>query len=94
LSRLIAFCTVNTSHGAHDIKRTRFGVFTAGGDAPALSATIYGIVEETNRRETEFAVLIPGCTSLVGDNVPRPTSSQMPGGKSATTANFSILIAG
>lgn len=52
------------------MKRKRIGVLTAGGDTPALNATIYGIVEEANRRETEVLGLIRGYASLLGDQVP------------------------
>ena len=64
------FCAVNMSHGVHDMKRKRIGVLTAGGDTPALNATIYGIVEEANRRDTEVVGLIRGYASLLGDKVP------------------------
>lgn len=52
------------------MKRKRIGVLTAGGDTPALNATIYGIVEEANRRDTEVVGLIRGYASLLGDEVP------------------------
>ncbi len=52
------------------MKRKRIGVLTAGGDTPALNATIYGIVEEANRRDTEVLGLIRGYASLLGDKVP------------------------
>ena len=52
------------------MKRKRIGVLTAGGNTPALNATIYGIVEESNRRETEVAGLIRRCANLVGDMMP------------------------
>lgn len=52
------------------MKRKRIGVLTAGGDTPALNATIYGIVEEANRRDTEVIGLIRGYAGLLGDEVP------------------------
>jgi len=52
------------------MKRKRIGVLTAGGDTPALNATIYGIVEEANRRDTEVLGLIRGYASLMGEQVP------------------------
>ena len=61
---------MNTSHGAHDMKRKRIGVLTAGGDTPALNATIYGLVEEVNRCETEVVGLLRGYARLVGNKVP------------------------
>ena len=52
------------------MKRKRIGVLTAGGDTPALNATIYGIIEEANDREIEVVGLIRGYASLLGDRVP------------------------
>lgn len=52
------------------MKRKRIGVLTAGGDTPALNATIYGIVEEANRRDTEVLGLIRGYASLMAEQVP------------------------
>jgi len=52
------------------MKRKRIGVLTAGGDTPALNATIWGIVEEANRRDTEVLGLMRGYASLLGEQVP------------------------
>ncbi len=48
----------------------RIGVLTAGGDTPALNATMYGIVEAACRRGIEVIGLIRGYASLLSDQVP------------------------
>lgn len=52
------------------MKRKRIGVLTAGGDTPALNATIFGIVEAANRLEIEVIGLLRGYASLLDDRVP------------------------
>ena len=52
------------------MKRKRIGVLTAGGDTPALNATIFGIVEAANRLEIEVIGLPRGYASLLDDRVP------------------------
>lgn len=51
------------------MKRQRIGILTAGGDTPALNATVYGVVEEANRRETEVLGLIRGYAGLLGEEI-------------------------
>lgn len=51
------------------MKRPRIGILTAGGDTPALNATVYGVVEEANRRETEVIGLIRGYAGLLGEDL-------------------------
>lgn len=48
----------------------RIAILTAGGDTPALNATIYGAVTEACRRKIEVLGLIRGYASLPGEKVP------------------------
>ena len=43
----------------------RIGVLTAGGDTPALNATIHGVVTRANARRVEVYGLIKGFNSLL-----------------------------
>lgn len=49
---------------------TRIGILTAGGDTPALNATLYGAVERANQCEVEVYGLIKGFDGLLNPNVP------------------------
>ena len=46
------------------MKWKRIGGLTAGGDPPALNATIFGIVEAANRPDLEVIGLLHGDASL------------------------------
>jgi 6-phosphofructokinase len=48
----------------------RIGILTAGGDTPALNATIYGAVVRANQRRVEVYGLIKGFSSLFNPRVP------------------------
>jgi ATP-dependent phosphofructokinase / diphosphate-dependent phosphofructokinase len=48
----------------------RIGVLTAGGDTPALNATIYGAVLRASQRRVEAIGLIKGFSSLFNPRVP------------------------
>src|SRR6202051_3117448 len=48
----------------------RIGILTAGGDTPALNATIYGAVVRSNQRKVEVIGLIKGFSSLFNPRVP------------------------
>jgi 6-phosphofructokinase 1 len=48
----------------------RIAILTAGGDTPALNATLHGAVERANQLRIEVVGLIGGFTSLVGKNTP------------------------
>ncbi|MGL4463782.1 MAG: 6-phosphofructokinase [Planctomycetia bacterium] len=48
----------------------RIGILTAGGDTPALNATIHGAVERANERRVEVIGLIKGFNSLFNPRVP------------------------
>jgi len=48
----------------------RIGILTAGGDTPALNATIYGAVTRANERKVEVTGLIKGFNSLFNPKVP------------------------
>ncbi|MGL6076081.1 MAG: 6-phosphofructokinase [Fimbriiglobus sp.] len=48
----------------------RIGILTAGGDTPALNATIYGAVTRANQRNTEVVGFIKGFSSLFNPRVP------------------------
>ncbi|MEM7811974.1 MAG: 6-phosphofructokinase [Planctomycetota bacterium] len=48
----------------------RIGVLTAGGDTPALNATIYGVVERANQLGVEVVGLMKGFGGLVDPRVP------------------------
>ena len=60
------------------MKRKRIGVLTAGGDTPALNATIFGIVEAANRLEIEVIGLLRGYASLLDDRVPSVLLNLLP----------------
>ena len=48
----------------------RIGILTAGGDTPALNATIYGAVTRANARKVEVVGLIKGFNCLFNPRVP------------------------
>ena len=48
----------------------RIGILTAGGDTPALNATIAGAVEQANRRRVDVIGIIKGFSGLLNSNVP------------------------
>jgi 6-phosphofructokinase 1 len=48
----------------------RIGILTAGGDTPALNATIYGAVVRANQRKIEVYGFIKGFSSLFNPRVP------------------------
>lgn len=48
----------------------RIGILTAGGDTPALNATIYGAVTRANQRRVEVFGFIKGFSSLFNPNLP------------------------
>ncbi len=49
---------------------TRFAILTAGGDTPALNATIYGAVERANARKIEMVGLIRGYAGILDPRMP------------------------
>ena len=49
---------------------TRFAILTAGGDTPALNATIYGAVERANALKIEMVGLIRGFAGILDPRVP------------------------
>ncbi len=48
----------------------RIAVLTAGGDTPALNATIYGIVERANQLEIDVFGIMKGFGGLIDPRVP------------------------
>ncbi len=48
----------------------RIGILTAGGDTPALNATLYGAVTRANQRRLEVFGFIKGFSSLLNPRVP------------------------
>src|SRR6478672_11625774 len=48
----------------------RIGILTAGGDTPALNATLYGAVTRANQRKIEVFGFIKGFSSLFNPRVP------------------------
>lgn len=48
----------------------RIGILTAGGDTPALNATIHGAVVRANQRRVEVYGFIKGFAALLGSDVP------------------------
>ena len=48
----------------------RIGILTAGGDTPALNATIHGAVTRANQRKVEVFGFIKGFSSLLNPRVP------------------------
>src|SRR5438093_12674899 len=48
----------------------RIGILTAGGDTPALNATIHGAVVRANQLKVEIIGLIKGFNSLFNPRVP------------------------
>ncbi len=48
----------------------RIGILTAGGDTPALNATIYGAVVRANQCKVEVLGFIKGFSSLFNPRVP------------------------
>ena len=61
----------------------RIGILTAGGDTPALNATIHGAVTRANQRKVEVFGFIKGFSSLFNPRVPHvhlnPLFSRHPG---------------
>ena len=48
----------------------RIGILTAGGDTPALNATIHGAVTRACQRKLEMIGFIKGFSSLLNSRVP------------------------
>jgi ATP-dependent phosphofructokinase / diphosphate-dependent phosphofructokinase len=48
----------------------RIGILTAGGDTPAINATLYGAVQRANERRVEVVGFIKGFSSLFNPRVP------------------------
>src|SRR5271170_5904808 len=48
----------------------RIGILTAGGDTPALNATIAGAVTRANQRKVEMIGFIKGFSALLNPRVP------------------------
>ena len=48
----------------------RIGILTAGGDTPAINATIHGAVVRANERRIEVLGFIKGFSSLFNPRVP------------------------
>ena len=48
----------------------RIGILTAGGDTPALNATIAGAVERANQAKVEVYGIIKGFSGLLNHTVP------------------------
>src|SRR5260370_42029975 len=48
----------------------RIGILTAGGDTPALNATLYGAVVRANQRKIEVYGFIKGFSGLLNPRVP------------------------
>src|SRR5438552_6981305 len=48
----------------------RIGILTAGGDTPALNATLYGAVTRANQRRIEVYGFIKGFSSLLNPRMP------------------------
>ena len=49
---------------------TRFAILTAGGDTPALNATIYGAVERANELKIDLVGIIRGFAGILDPRVP------------------------
>ena len=49
----------------------RIGILTAGGDTPALNATILGAVRTANTSKIEVVGLLNGFASFFQENAPR-----------------------
>src|SRR5471030_1150083 len=52
------------------IRMKRIGILTAGGDTPALNATIHGAVVRANQLRVEITGLIKGFNSLFNPRLP------------------------
>lgn len=48
----------------------RVGILTAGGDTPALNATIYGAVERASQLEIEMVGIVKGFEGILREDVP------------------------
>src|SRR5215218_4826287 len=48
----------------------RIGLLTAGGDTPALNATMFGAVTRANQRKVELIGFIKGFSGLLNPRVP------------------------
>ena len=51
----------------------RIGILTAGGDTPALNATIHGAVARANQLRIEVVGLVKGFNCLFNPRVPHVT---------------------
>src|SRR5579862_2641414 len=60
--------TAKVSHPRHNMKR--IGILTAGGDTPALNATIHGAVVRANDLKVEVYGLFKGFNSLFNPRLP------------------------
>jgi 6-phosphofructokinase 1 len=65
-------CTIPVAKLARDRERLmkRIGILTAGGDTPALNATIHGAVSRANQLKVEVYGLMRGFASLFDPRVP------------------------
>jgi 6-phosphofructokinase len=77
--------SVATRGGQLDLQRIqmkRIGILTAGGDTPALNATIYGAVVAANRHRVEMYGFIKGFNGLLNPRLPHvrlnPLFSEIP----------------
>src|SRR5512144_3025774 len=48
----------------------RIGILTAGGDTPALNATVHGAVVRANQRRVEVFGFVKGYSALLNPSVP------------------------
>src|SRR5439155_8744971 len=56
--------------GRYDVRMKRIAILTAGGDTPALNATIAGAVTRANQRRIEIVGIIKGFSGLLNPRVP------------------------
>ena len=65
----------------------RIGILTAGGDTPALNATIAGAVHRANQARVEVFGIIKGFSGLLNPDVPHvhlnPLFQSIPGSRRA-----------
>src|SRR5215218_8162004 len=57
-------------HPSSNTKMKRIAILTAGGDTPALNATLSGAVIRANQRRVEMVGIIKGFSGLLNPNVP------------------------
>ena len=62
--------TANRRPAGAQINMKRIGILTAGGDTPALNATIHGAVTRANQLKVEIVGLIKGFNCLFNPRVP------------------------